>query len=154
MNWPSKLSDMPQPNSHAQLNGAGGASRVLFVDDDPLVRAMAGAILQALGWEVIHACSGEEAASLLQSCGDRQVPVDVVIMDIVMPGGMSGVDALQHLRQIDPRVRVIASSGFFDRGGEEICSELGFSGVLAKPYSPEQLSEKLGHFKHSPALAS
>ena len=74
-------SHIPAPN---------GSTRVLFVDDDPLMRAMAGAILHSLGWQVFHAGSGEEATMLFKFCSQRDMPVAAVIMDIVMPGGMSG----------------------------------------------------------------
>ena len=153
MTWITKQPSSPNALPEESSGGRGNL-RVLFVDDDPLIRAMAGAILQALGTEVIHASSGEEAATLLRSCGDRGVRVDLVILDLVMPGGMSGVDALDELRRIDPKVRGVASSGFFESGAEDMCSRLGFTAALTKPYSPEELSEVLGNIRNAPALSA
>lgn len=128
--------------------------RVLLVDDDPMVRSVVGSLLETAGWEAIHAGSGEEAATLLISCREKHVPIDAAIMDIVMPGGMSGLEALQQLRAIDPGLPVIASSGFFDLGVDSVCAELGFNAVLCKPFSLAQISDTLNRFKRPDSLAA
>ncbi len=130
--------ELPKP-----LRSPNGSSRVLFVDDDPLVRAMASAMLEAQGWQVFQACSGEEATQLFSFCGKHDMPVAVVIMDMILPGGMSGIDAMHQLRSLDPEVRIIASSGYFDSDGKSQCHSMGFSDVLPKPYSMEDLSSTM-----------
>ena len=129
---------LPQP-----MRAPNGSSRILFVDDDTLVRAMASAMLESQGWQVFQACNGEEATQLFTFCSTQRMPVAVVIMDIILPGGMNGIDTMQKLRALDPEVRIIASSGYFEVDGRAQCQSIGFSDVLPKSYSPEQLSSTL-----------
>src|SRR5687767_12520859 len=93
--------------------GRGSKGRILLVDDEPVLRAMVGSVLLSQGWEVLNASSGEEAEQLLKYCVGRHTPVDVVILDLILPGGISGMEAVQVLRQIQPGVRIVASSSFF-----------------------------------------
>ncbi len=116
--------------------------RILIVDDEPVLRAMASSMLTIHGWEVLSASSAEEAAQLMKYCTARQSKVAVVIMDLIMPGGMSGVDAVETLRAIQPDSKLIASSGFLLGASScERCKEMGFDDVLPKPYSVQQLAE-------------
>lgn len=114
--------------------------RVLLVDDEPVLRAMASSMLMSQGWEVLSASSAEEAAQLLKYCSMQNTPVDMVIMDLIMPGGMSGVEAVTALRNIQPGARMIASSGFLlGNESRDACLGIGFDDVLPKPYGVEQL---------------
>ena len=114
--------------------------RLLIVDDEPVLRSMASTMLTMQGWEVLSASSAEEAAKLLRYTNLHQIKVVTVIMDLIMPGGMSGIEALQTLRALQPDLRIIASSGFLI--GEEsraACMEMGFDDMLPKPYSMDDL---------------
>lgn len=116
--------------------------RILMVDDEPVLRAMVSTILISQGWEVMNASSAEEAAELLKYCVWHQKKVDVVILDRILPGGMSGMEALEMLRGIQGNLRFVASSGFF--AGEDChasCLSLGFHDVLPKPYTASALGE-------------
>jgi two-component system cell cycle sensor histidine kinase/response regulator CckA len=117
-----------------------GRGRILLVDDEPVLRSMASTMLTMQGWEVLSASSAEEAAKLLRYAITHQTRVMAVIMDLIMPGGMSGIEALQALRSLQPDLRIIASSGFLI--GEEsrtACVEMGFDDMLPKPYSMDEL---------------
>jgi CheY-like chemotaxis protein len=114
---------------------------ILLVDDEPLVRAMTGAVLTAMGWSVINVSSGEDAVQMLQHMRERDTEVDMVILDLILPCGMSGLDAVNHLREIQPGVRLLACSGFF---GDEIgssCLNMGFNAMLAKPFTADDLAQ-------------
>ena len=119
------------------------------MDDEPLVRAMTGAVLTAMGWSVINVSSGEDAVQMLQHMRERDTEVDMVILDLILPCGMSGLDAVRHLREIQPGVRILACSGFF---GDEVgtsCLDMGFNAMLAKPFTAEDLAQAVYQCIHS-----
>jgi CheY-like chemotaxis protein len=116
--------------------------RILLVDDEPVLRAMASTVLISQGWEVLNASSAEEATELLNYCVWNHSKVDLVILDLILPGGMSGMEAIDALRRIQPGLHFVASSSFF--AGEESrnnCLSLGFDDVLPKPYTASSLAE-------------
>jgi CheY-like chemotaxis protein len=113
--------------------------RVMFVDDEPALLAVGRAILSTLGVEVITAESGEQAIELLAAAKASDTLPSVVLLDLTMPGGLSGLDTLDQLLRLQPDLPVIACSGFFGEGADELCKRLGFCGMLPKPYTPESL---------------
>ncbi|WP_081891585.1 response regulator [Verrucomicrobium sp. BvORR106] len=116
--------------------------RILLVDDEPVLRALASTILTSHRWEVLSASSAEEAAQILKYCVLHHTKIDLVILDLVLPGGMSGMEALEALRVIQPGIPVIACSGFFvDEESIASCRRMGFDDVLPKPYTPRALAE-------------
>jgi nitrogen-specific signal transduction histidine kinase/ActR/RegA family two-component response regulator len=120
-----------------------GHGRILFMDDQQNVREVAGDMLMSLGYEVEFAGEGHEAIDLYKQAKDSEKPFDAVILDLTVPGGMGGQEAIRRLRKIDPGVKAIVSSGY---SGDPIMSEYrgyGFSGVMAKPYEIKKLGEIL-----------
>jgi CheY-like chemotaxis protein len=114
---------------------AQGSGSVLFVEDDPLVReAVAGGLRQA-GFTVRVAESGDAALALL----DGGLQVDVVFSDVVMPGGLSGIDLARALRRRWPELPVVLATGYTER-------RVALPGVpiLAKPYDIAQAVNLLG----------
>jgi CheY-like chemotaxis protein len=133
---------LPDMNPASTAVNPAARGRILFVDDEPVLRAMASTVLIAQGWEVLNASSAEEAAELLKYCVWNHSTVDLVILDLILPGGLSGMEAIDMLRKIQPGLRFVASSSFF--AGEESrqnCLSLGFDDVLPKPYTASSLSE-------------
>jgi DNA-binding response OmpR family regulator len=128
-------------NEESPITTGGSKGRILLVDDEPVLRAMVGTVLLSQGWEVLNASSGEEAEQLLKYCVGRHTPVDVVILDLILPGGISGMEAVQVLRQIQPGIRIVASSSFFaSDDSKSSCLNLGFDDILPKPYSATDLT--------------
>jgi signal transduction histidine kinase len=112
-----------------------GSGSVLFVEDDPLVReAVAGGLRQA-GFMVRVAENGDAALALL----DAGLVVDVVFSDIVMPGGISGIDLARAVRRRWPELPVVLATGYTERR-----VELPDVPVLAKPYDIAQAVSLLG----------
>jgi len=70
-------------------------------------------------------------------------PFDAVIMDLTIPGGMGGKEAIERLKELDPEVKAIVSSGYSDDPIMGDFRRFGFSGVLAKPYSAAEMSQIL-----------
>jgi two-component system cell cycle sensor histidine kinase/response regulator CckA len=116
-----------------------GAGTVLLVDDESLVLNVGRDLLEHLGYAVRVAESGERAVELLRANRGR---IDVVVLDMVMPG-LSGGETFDRLREIDPGIRVLLSSGYsIDSQAREIIAR-GCEGFIQKPYDLKGLSRKL-----------
>ena len=111
------------------------------MDDEKMVREVATKILARLGFAVACSSDGAEAVTLYQQALKESRPFDVVIMDLTIPGGMGGKEALQKLRQIDNNVRAIVSSGYSNDPIMAEFKDYGFKGVVSKPYTVKTLSE-------------
>jgi len=113
--------------------------RVLIVDDEPHVLAVGKAVLEAHCLETLAARTGEEALAIVRHGLQTGERVTVVILDLTMPGGASGFEALEWLRACDPALPVIACSGYFQGDVRELCQAIGFVDVLHKPFNLETL---------------
>ncbi len=114
-------------------------ARVLVMDDDPAIRRVAEFALTQAGHEVVTAVSGEAAIELLRELRDGGRGIDVAILDLTVVGGMGGAAALSGLKEIEPRVRAIASSGYSSGTVMGDPKTHGFDGALPKPYTVEEL---------------
>jgi CheY-like chemotaxis protein len=123
---------VPQPVSAGRMSGI-----VLVVDDESTVRNFAKIALQKRGYSVLVAESGEECVALLLQPRNK---VDLVLLDLTMPA-MSGEEAFEHVRRIDPAVPVILSSGFSHATAAERFQGKNISGFLGKPYTGAQLCD-------------
>jgi PAS domain S-box-containing protein len=120
-----------------------GEGKILVMDDDPMIRELAGEILWHLGYEVEFANDGNEAVALYQKSMESAKPFDAVILDLTVRGGMGGKEAIQKIIAIDADAKGIVSSGYSDDPGMTDFKQYGFSGVVAKPYTLAELGEKL-----------
>jgi signal transduction histidine kinase len=125
------LSPQARPASASRPQGSG---RVLFVEDDALVREVVVRGLEEAGFEVLVAPSGDQALAMLEGGLDA----DVVFSDIVMPGKVSGIDLAGLLRERRPRLPVVLATGYTDQR-----ANIPGVQVLAKPYEIGQLVELL-----------
>lgn len=119
-------------------------SRLLVMDDEPFIRELATIILGHAGFSVTAVADGKDVPKEYQDAMNAQQPYDLVIMDLTVPGGMGGLEALGLLRQIDPKVNAVVSSGYSNDMGSTLAS--GFKGVIPKPYTAEQLVESVTKF--------
>jgi len=113
------------------------------MDDDDLLRKMAGRTLRQLGYEVAFAEDGSEAIELYIDARESKEPFDAVILDLTVPGGMGGKEAVEKLLEIDSEVRAIVSSGYSNDPVMSNFRDYGFSGVATKPYDVKKLSKVL-----------
>ena len=120
---------------------AGG--KVLVMDDDEIIRKMLVSMLKLAGYEVDSAADGAEAVEIYRQAMSNNNPFSAVIMDLTVPGGMGGKEAVIKLLEIDPGASVIVSSGYATDPIMSDYKKYGFSAVIAKPYSINQLQETL-----------
>ena len=119
---------------------AAGKARILVMDDEQGVRKIAGRMLKHLGYEEIEfAGDGAEAIKLYKASMKSGNPFGMAILDLTIPGGRGGEWAIRELLKIDPGVKAIISSGYIDDPVVANYSEYGFSGMIAKPYTIDEL---------------
>lgn len=116
---------------------------ILIMDDEKAVREVVGMMLNHLGYNVSYAGGGSEALELYIKAMESGWTFDAVIMDLTIPGGMGGRDAVKKFLEIDPDVKAIVSSGYSNDTVMADYKEYGFKAIIAKPYSIEELSRVL-----------
>jgi two-component system cell cycle sensor histidine kinase/response regulator CckA len=120
-----------------ELNVTGGTETILLVEDEAAVRTLARNVLERKGYSVIEAGSAVEA---LKNWG-RHAKVDLVLTDMVMPGGLTGLDLMKKLNEELPSLPAIYTSGYsVDIVGKEFELRDGIN-FLQKPYSPRRLAQ-------------
>lgn len=117
--------------------------KILFMDDDGMVRETVGRMLEKKGYKVETAENGEEAVKKYRKAFNSKKPFDAVILDLTVPGGMGGKEAMKKLKEIDPDVKAIVSSGYSTDPIMSHYKKYGFKGVVAKPFIIEELQEVL-----------
>jgi PAS domain S-box-containing protein len=120
-----------------------GKGKILIMDDEEMVREIAGKMAKHLGYEVELTPDGLEAIESYKKAKDSDKPFSAVIMDLTIPDGLGGKEAIKELLEIDPKARVIVSSGYSDDPIMANFRKYGFNGVIAKPYKIEELSRAL-----------
>lgn len=122
---------------------AGGSGKVLVMDDEEGIKEIAGEMLKSLGYEVSFASDGAETITLYQTAMQAGSPIDAIVMDLTIPGGMGGKETVAALLEIDPAVRALASSGYANNPVMADFRKFGFKGILPKPYRIEDLAKAL-----------
>lgn len=115
-------------------NAGFAGALVLVMDDDPVVREVAGDILAHFGCRVLFAANGEEAIAAYEAAAAAGRPVDAAILDLTVPVGMNGREAARRLLEVDPGARLVVSSGYADDPVMADFPTYGFCAALPKPY--------------------
>jgi len=139
------------PASEAEISVQAGLTeqaepikaRILVMDDDETIRELVLELLGDMGYEVVLAKDGAEAISAYVSAQKENNAFDAVIMDLTIPGAMGGKEAFDGLKEIDPAVKAIVSSGYCNDPIMADFRKYGFLGVLPKPYNPGELLREL-----------
>ncbi|MGQ9920368.1 MAG: hybrid sensor histidine kinase/response regulator [Desulfobacca sp.] len=120
-----------------------GQGRILVMDDEAAVREVLSHMLTRLGYEPVCVKDGGQALQAYQQAQKDQRKFAAVILDLTVPGGLGGKETVALLRQLDPEVRAIVSSGYGDDPILAHYGDFGFHGVIAKPYKITDLSQVL-----------
>jgi CheY-like chemotaxis protein len=117
--------------------------KVLLMDDEQIIRDVTHEILQFLNYEVMSAREGIEAVDLYKKEKMAGHPFDMVILDLSIPHGLGGKETIDLLRNFDPAVKAVISSGFTDDPVVKDFSHYGFSERLTKPYNIHEMKNLL-----------
>lgn len=118
-------------------------SRILLMDDEEIVRNVATDMLSSLGHDVESASDGQEAIESFIRAREGGKPFDLVILDLTVRKGMAGEETIRRIREIDPDVPAVVSSGDAESPAVVGYREHGFSAVLNKPYRIAAMKECL-----------
>ena len=124
----------------APLKGKG---KILLMDDEKSIRDLTSNMLRFIGFDVEVVKDGKEAIELYKSFMDKGIVIDVVIMDLTTPRRMEGKETVTKLLDIDPKVKVIISSGYSDDQTMINYKDYGFCGVIKKPFKIQDLIKVL-----------
>lgn len=111
-----------------------GKRKILLMDDEQIILDVTNEVLTFLGYEVSFAKDGVAAVDLYKREMESGAPFDIVILDLSIPEGMGGKDAIRKLRELDPGVKAIVSSGYANDPVVMDYATYGFAGRLTKPY--------------------
>lgn len=140
---PAATKQAPKKEKPAVEARVAGKGRVLIMDDDEVIREFLYGELTDMGYEVELAKDGAVAIEQFTKAKDSGRPFDAVVLDLTVPGGVGGREAIRKLLEIDPGVRAIVSSGYSTSPIMANFRKYGFSGVAVKPYKIEELGETL-----------
>jgi PAS domain S-box-containing protein len=135
---PARIVELAPPRARV-------AGHILLMDDESVVRQTATLMLERLGHTVETAQDGREAIAKYAAAMKSDRPFDVTIMDLTIPGGMGGKDAIRDLLALDPSARAIVASGYASDPVLADCARYGFIGQLAKPFVMSGLDDALSN---------
>ena len=122
-----------------QLKMKAGSETILLVDDESMIIEVGRAMLEKLGYRVIVCDSGQDAVETIKSQGTR---IDLVLLDMIMPG-MDGGKTFDRIRELQPDMPVMLSSGYAINGKATQIMRRGCNGFIQKPFNLSELSEKI-----------
>jgi len=137
-------SDTPAESPVKPQNAVSAKTgKALIMDDDELVLSVGRKMLERIGFRTVTARDGKEAVQRYREAFQSGEPFSIVIMDLTVPGGMGGKEAVRILREFDPKVKAIVSSGYSNDPVMSNFRDYGFCGVVTKPFSYEELANAL-----------
>ena len=140
---PASEKRVPEKPEKEETRLIKGHGRILVMDDEASLRKMLGRMLKDLGYESEFAKDGAEALRIYKDTQESEKPYDAVILDLTIPGGMGGKEAIKKLLEIDPEVKAIVSSGYSDDPVLANFQEYGFKGMMPKPFEFRSLGKVL-----------
>ncbi len=150
---PASVKAVESPVAETDQKRFFGQGRVLVMDDEQDILMLVREMLELMGYEVEVARDGAEALQRYMASKRGGNPFSAVIMDLTIPEGMGGKEAIRRLREMDPHVKAIVSSGYSYDPVMASFREYGFSGVIPKPYVMEDLGRVLEEVIRNPGPA-
>ncbi len=137
------LLDEGDVTDEANTNGALAGRTILVMDDEEDVRELFALNLERLGCKTLPVCNGDEAIALYRQSLEGGNPIDAVIMDLTIPGGMGGKELADKIRAMDPNARMIVASGHSGDPEMNQYQDYGFCGALEKNFDREKIKQVL-----------
>jgi two-component system, chemotaxis family, CheB/CheR fusion protein len=125
---------------------AAGTS-VLVMDDEEMIRSLADAMLDKLGYRTVTCTDGAEAVAIYRRSLEKGTPFSLVILDMTVPGGMGGKEAAEQIKAIDPGAKLVISTGYAVNSAYQGEKDPLFHGAVSKPYNINQLAQELARLK-------
>ena len=135
--------DRELEESAGAIDRVSGGGRILVMDGDATIRALAVSMLEFLGYTPEVVSSGSAAVERYKRALVKGRPFDAVILDLVVPEGMGGKEAMAQLGVIDRKVTAILSSGYVEDSMIQDFEKLGFKAIIPKPFTLGELSKTL-----------
>jgi PAS domain S-box-containing protein len=111
-----------------------GTGRILIMDDDASIREILGEMLRMMGYDAEYACNGHDALRMIREAGEANTPFQGAVMDLTIPGGMGGREAVGSLREGNNDMIVFASSGYSEDPVMADPAAYGFTDKIQKPF--------------------
>jgi len=135
--------ETPDPGEPPAARIQTGTERILVMDDEEPIRILLRAVLTRLGYQVQTAREGAEAIDLYEKAKAAGNGFDAVLLDLTVGGGMGGLETAARLKEMDPAVKLIVSSGYSHAPVMSDFARYGFDAVIPKPWELIQVSEVL-----------
>lgn len=116
---------------------------ILVMDDERIIRDLSVEMLEACGYSASFSSDGKDAIEKYTSADKNGNPFDIIIMDLTVPGGIGGQEAVKKLLAIDPKAKAIVSSGYSTDPVMADYKDYGFKGRLVKPFQMDDLKKEL-----------
>jgi CheY-like chemotaxis protein len=126
-----------------EASGSATVARILVMDDEEMICDLATTMLESKGNVVSSASGGEQAIGLYKQSLDEGKPFDCIIMDLTIPGGIGGKEAIDEILKLNPHAKVIVSSGYSADPVMANFTDYGFKGALPKPFTFQGMYEEV-----------
>jgi PAS domain S-box-containing protein len=145
--FPAVQTEVPKLADKPPSKVASGSGAILIVDDEPAVREIAGAILESSGYTVLTAKDGREAVEIIRLGASK---IGAILLDTTMPV-MGGHEAFRLIREIQPGVPIVMSSGYSEVAAREDLGRDAVAGFIQKPYTAARLVASIQEALEQPA---
>jgi len=122
---------------------------VLVLDDEKMICTLVTKMLEMIGFSAVTVNDGKDVVVKYQESIDKGMPFDLIIMDLTIPGGMGGKESILQILKIDPKAKVIVSSGYSNDPVMANYADYGFSGRIGKPYNMDNLKKVINEVLNS-----
>lgn len=141
--WLPTLHKQIRPEDELKRGRQSVTQKILLMDDEPMVRDIAKAMLTHLGYSVTTARDGREAIDLYEKGLAEDPPFSLLIFDLTVPGGMGGKEAAEYMKKHHPEAVLVVSSGYSNDPVVENYQAYGFIDTISKPYDMAELQSAL-----------
>ena len=113
--------------------------KILVMDDNRMIGILMEQIMSRLGYDLTYTTHGGETLEAYRKAKKKGAPFDIVFLDLVIEGGMGGEETISRLKELDPDIRAVAFSGYFNHPVMKDFGSYGFQASLGKPFTLEDI---------------